>query len=140
MTKKTGCCAADVSSARHDACPFGSSAWSSWPDAYNAPTWLGHNSSPIVFPSSPSAAPPCAWPATSTKHRSQTTGQAPADKKPVSKISSWLPILRANVRFFPKRDTILRKKAFLCRYETHANTPININGTLRILFRVQTIP
>jgi hypothetical protein len=34
----------------------------------------------------------------------------------------------ANVIFFQKRDTILRKKAFLCRYETHETTPININS------------
>jgi hypothetical protein len=34
----------------------------------------------------------------------------------------------ANVIFFQKRDTILRKKAFLCRYETLETTPININS------------
>ena len=140
MTRKRGCCAADVSSVRLDACLFGSSAWFSWLDACSAPSWLGHNSSPIVFPSSPSAAPPCAWLATSTKRMSQTTIPAPADRKSVSNVSSCLPILRANVIFFPKRDTKSGKKAFLCRYETREITPININSTFGFLFRVQTIP
>ena len=65
---------------------------------------------------------------------------APADRKSISNVSSCLPILRANVIFFPKRDTNSGKKAFLCRYETRENTPININSTFGLPFRVQTIP
>jgi hypothetical protein len=59
---------------------------------------------------------------------SQTREQVPTDRKSVSNTSSWLPILRANVIFFQKRDTISGKKAFLCRYETCEITPININS------------
>ena len=139
MTRKRGCCAVDASSARLDACLSGSSTWFSWLDACSAPFWLGHSFSPIVSPSSPSAALPYAWPVTSTKRMSQTREQAPTDRKSVSNASSWLPILRANVIFFPKRDTISGKKAFLCRYETHETTPININSTFGFPFRVQTI-
>lgn len=64
---------------------------------------------------------------------------APADRKSVSVVSSCLPILRANVIFFPKRDTNSGKKAFLCRYETRETTPININSTFGFPFRMQTI-
>jgi hypothetical protein len=58
---------------------------------------------------------------------SQTTTEVPTNRLSHLFVSSWHAILDANVRFFHYCGTILQKKAFLCRYETHTITPININ-------------